>query len=240
MNNDWHLPDSPCFLGPWQWVGVFLCVGIKMAEIYTKTYTSILLLNQHYCITPCTLAGVKCAWINISCRCVQISSTNSRVIHLNGSLNGVLSVTLITCSVEWVQPSLLGSKEKMWYSARKDWVESASLGGQDSNPLKSSSLKNFSCLCFTVILGIWRPWVLSNASITPVCIGGSGTHMAVTALTMGVFFLKIWGYPILFLTTTGTFLLPLCNSVYYPVLLGPEIRAHPQHVGPESSHWSPL
>ena len=42
---------------------------------------------------------------NSSCGCVWISSTSSGIIHLNHSLNGASSVTLITCSVEWVQPS---------------------------------------------------------------------------------------------------------------------------------------
>ena len=39
---------------------------------------------------------------------------------------------------------LLGSKEKMlWYSAKRNWTQSASLGGQDSKPLKSNSLNIF-------------------------------------------------------------------------------------------------
>ena len=151
---------------------------------------------------------------NISHRYVQTSSTNGRGIHLNHSLNGVLSMTLITCLAEWVQPSSLGSKEKtLWYSAKRDVVESTSSGGQDSNPLKSNSLNNFSCLYFTVSFGVWRPCTLSDASITPVPIGGSGTNVAATALTTEVFFLRVWGYATLFLTTTAAFLLPLHNSV---------------------------
>ena len=48
-------------------------------------------------------------------------------------LNGVSSVTLITCLVEWVQPSSLGSREKKsWYSARRDWAEATCFGGQNS------------------------------------------------------------------------------------------------------------
>ena len=179
---------------------------------------------------------------NISCRCVWTSSTNGGGIHLNHSLNGVLSVTLITCSVEWVQPSLLGSKEKTsWYSAKRDWAESTSSGGQDSNPLKSSSSNNFSCLCFTVSLGIWRPQVLSNASITPVCIGGSGTHMATTALDYWSLFPQGLG---ICCTISHYYSEPSychCATLYKcSVLLGPGVRTHPQHVGPESSHWSPL
>ena len=59
---------------------------------------------------------------NISCRCILTSSTNDGGICLKCSLNGVSSVTLITCSVEWIQP-----------------------GGQASNPLRSNSSNNFSC-----------------------------------------------------------------------------------------------
>ena len=80
-------------------------------------------------------------------------------IHLNHSLNGVSSVTLITCLVKWVQPSLLGSSEKtLWYLAKRDWAEATSSGGQDSKPLKYNSSNNFSCLCFTVNLGTWWLW----------------------------------------------------------------------------------
>ena len=54
---------------------------------------------------------------NISQRCVWTSSTNGGGICLNHSLNEASSVTLITCSVEWVQ--LAGFYGKMsWYLAR--------------------------------------------------------------------------------------------------------------------------
>ena len=77
-------------------------------------------------------------------------------ICLNHSLKGVSSVTFIVCSVEWVQPNSLGSNENMlWYSAKSQWVVSASSGGQESNPLKSSSSNNFPCYCLTVNLGVW-------------------------------------------------------------------------------------
>ena len=147
-------------------------------------------------------------------RCVWTTPTNGRGICLNHSLNGVLSVTLITCSAKWVQPSLLGSKAKTsWYLAKRDWAESASLDGQDSNPLKSRSSNNFFYLCFTDSFGIWRPWASPDASIILVCIGSSDMWVAAIALTTGVFFLRVWRYVILFLTTTVTFLLPLHNSV---------------------------
>ena len=151
---------------------------------------------------------------NISDRCIWTSSTNGSGIHLKCSLNGVSLVHLTTCLVEWVQPSLLGSREKtLWYSAKRDWAESASLCGQDSNPLRSNSSNNFSCLCFMVNLGRWRPQAPVNASISPVCTGSCSTHVTAIALATGVFYLRVWGYAILFLTTTVTFLLQLCNSV---------------------------
>ena len=109
-------------------------------------------------------------------------------IHLNCSLNGVLLVTLITCSVEWVQPSSLGSNEKiLWYLAKRDGAEATSSGDQDSNLLRSNSSNNFSCLCFTVSSGIWCLWTPSDTSVKQVCTGGSGTHVTVTALATGVF-----------------------------------------------------
>ena len=151
---------------------------------------------------------------NMSHKCLQTSSTKGGGICLNQSLKGLSSVTLITCSVESVQPSSLGSSEKTsWSLAKRDQVEATSSGGQDSNLLRSNSSNNFSCLCFTVSLGVWWLWTPSDTSIKAVCTGSSGTHVTVTALATGVFFLRVWGYAILFLTTTVTFLLPLHNSV---------------------------
>ena len=151
---------------------------------------------------------------NISHRCAQTSSTNGEGICLICSLNGVSSVTLITCSITWGQPSSQGSKEKMlWYSVRSEWAESASSGGQDPKPLKSNFSNRFSCLCSVVIFGIWMPWVSSNASIMPGHICSSGTWLAATTLATGILFFRVWGYAILFLTMTVTHLLPLCILV---------------------------
>ena len=151
---------------------------------------------------------------DISHRWAQISSTNSRGICLNHSLNRASSVTLVTCSVKWVQLSSQGSTEKMsWYSARNDWVESASSGGQDPKPLKSNFSNSFSCLWSAVSFSVWMPWASSNMSIIPGHIYGSGTQLAATTLATRIFFLRVWGYAILFLTMKVTFLLPLCISV---------------------------
>ena len=103
---------------------------------------------------------------SISHRCAWTSSTNSGGICLNCSLNEALLVTLITCLVEWVQPSLQASKEKMsWYSARRYWADSASFGSQDPKLLNSNFSNTCSCLCSEVSYCVWMPWASSNVSI---------------------------------------------------------------------------
>ena len=88
---------------------------------------------------------------NISCRCAWTSSTNGGGICLNHSLNRTSSVTIITCSIERMQLSSQGSKDKMsWYSARSKQMESASSGSQDPKLLKSNFSNSFSCLCSAV------------------------------------------------------------------------------------------
>ena len=147
---------------------------------------------------------------NISYRCAQTSSTNGRGISLNCSLNGTSSVTLIRCLVKWLQPSSQDSKEKMsWYSARSEWAKFASSSDQDPKLLKSNFSNSFSCLCSVVSLCVWMPWASSNVSIMPDHTCSSGTWLAATTLTTGIFFFRVWGYAILFLTTMATFLLPL-------------------------------
>ena len=95
---------------------------------------------------------------SISCRWFQTSSTSSRGICPNLSLKGVSSDTYFLHLVEWVQPNSMGSNENMsWYLARSWQVASASPGGQESNPLKSSSSNSFPCLCLTVNLGYEDP-----------------------------------------------------------------------------------
>ena len=102
---------------------------------------------------------------SISHRWFQTSSTSGGGIYLNCSLKGLSSVTFIICLVEWVQPNSTGSNENTsWYLARSWWVASTSSGGQESNPLKSSSLNNFPCLCLTVNLGVSGSWGLSPSS----------------------------------------------------------------------------
>ena len=158
-------------------------------------------IDCHHFFQTNTMALHHVLWLgqivpesNISCRCVQTSSTNGVGNHLNHSLNGVSSVTLITCSVEWVQSSSRDSKEKMsWYSTRREWAGSASSGSQDPRPLKSNFLNTFYCLCSMVIFGAWMPWTSSNASTMTGHISTSGMLLAAITLAMEIFFFRVWG-----------------------------------------------
>ena len=133
----------------------------------------------------------KCS---ISCRWLWTSSTKGGGIHLNHSLKGVSSVTLVMCLVKCVQPSLLGSSKKTsWYSIKSDWAESANSRGHDAKPLKSSSSSNLPCLCLMVNLGNWEVWGSSPPSNNWVFVSGSDTAVAATAHATRVFFLRVWG-----------------------------------------------
>ena len=174
---------------------------------------------------------------NISCRCAWTSSTNGGGFCLNYSLNRTSLVTLITCLVEWVQLSSQGSREKMsWYSARSKWAESASSGSQEPKPLNSNFLNSFSCLCSVVNFRVWLPWASSNAYIMPGHTCGSGTQLAATTLATGIFFFRVWGYTILFLTMMATLLLPLQFWCKHSVSSNLGAVVLHQHVGHESSH----
>ena len=152
---------------------------------------------------------------NISHKWFQTSSTNGRGIHLNHSLKGLSSITFIMCSMEWVQPNSTGSNENtLWYLARSWQAASASLGAQESRPLKSNSSHNLPCLYLMVSLGVWGSWGLSAPSSNCTSSGGLGTGNAATALATGVFFCSICEYAMLFLTTMTAFLLPCLNLVY--------------------------
>ena len=81
-----------------------------------------------------------------------------RGICLNHSLKGVSSVTLIVCSVEWVQTDYVGSnKNTLWYSTNRQQVVTTSSGGQKSNPLKSSSQITFHAFAQQSIWGCEVP-----------------------------------------------------------------------------------
>ena len=138
-----------------------------MSKVYTKCRLPSFFLTNTTVLHHTLWLGQIAPESNISHKCLWTSSMRSGGIHQNHSLNGVSPVTLMTCFAEWVQLSFLGSNEKTsWYSAKRDWVEATSSGGHDSNPFRSNSSNNFSCLSFMVNLGIG--WLLSSTSpITP-------------------------------------------------------------------------
>ena len=129
---------------------------------------------------------------NISFKWFWTSSTIGSGIHLNHSLKGVLSVTFILCSVEWVQPNSAGSIENMlWYSAWSQQAVSASYGAHKSRPLKSNLSNNLPCLCLTVSLEEWESGDLSAPFCNCSPSGDLGTGNAATTLATGVFFWRV-------------------------------------------------
>ena len=130
---------------------------------------------------------------NISLRWFLTSSTIGGGFHLNHSLKGVLSVTFIVCSVEWMQPNSARSNENTsWYLARSRWAASINSGAHELRPLKSSSSNSLPCLCLTVNFGVWRLGCISSLSWKLLDLGGSGTGNVATTLAMGNFFQRVW------------------------------------------------
>ena len=169
---------------------------------------------------------------SISCRWFWTSSTRGGGIHLNHSLKGLSSVTFIVCSVEWVQPNSMGSNGNMsWYLAKSQQAASASLGGQESNPLKSSSSNNFPCLCLTVNLGVWGSWGLPPSwwfwyQVCHHCPGHWGF------LLEGLWVSHTVHYHHDCLSTT----LASTRCTYF-VWWGPMAQSHLQSIMPRSWHW---
>ena len=88
-------------------------------------------------------------------------------------------MTLIMCSVEWVQPSSLGSNEKTsWYLARSDQAESTSSGGHDFKPL-SPVLQSPLPLSYSQLRCLQTVRLL-HPSGKLVIAGSSGTTVAAT------------------------------------------------------------
>ena len=130
---------------------------------------------------------------NISLRWLT-SSTKGGGICLNHSLKRVSPVTLIVCSVGWVQPNSMGSSKKTsQYLAKSHWAASASSRGHEFYPLRSNSLNSLTCLCLVVKLGLWGSWGSSSPSHTLISGGVSSTTVVATALATRAFFLSIWG-----------------------------------------------
>ena len=126
--------------------------------------------------------------------------------------------------------------------AKRDWEETASLGGQDSKPLRSNSSNNFSCLCFTVILALafhshgFLLMPLSNWSAQgglvivwlqlPLPLGSSSSES---------------GDMLYYFSPPQQYSYCHCTTLYKcSVLSDPRVRIHIPHVGPKSSHWSTL
>ena len=80
---------------------------------------------------------------------------NQRQMNLpNSFLKRMSFVTFIVCSVEWVQPNSAGSNENtLSYLAKSQQAASAISGGQESNPLKSSSSNSFHVVAWQSVLG---------------------------------------------------------------------------------------
>ena len=205
--NDQHLPNSPVLFGS-SMVGRSLssCRQWDSGSLYKSA-------GLHPSFKPAPLHyTMHSGWGGLHLNSTSLAGVY-RGICPNCSLNRVLSVTLITCSVKWVQPSLLGSKEKtLWYSAKR-LGKICQLWLPGFQPTQIYLLKQFFLTLLHGQFGVRRPWASSNVSILPVCIGSSGTCVATTALATDVLFLRVWGYAVLFLTSTGKFLLPLHNSV---------------------------
>ena len=143
-----------CLLDPGQTVVVLFVHAFRWQKLMQNHKPPSFFLTNTTVLHHALWLGWIAPDSSISWRWLWASLTRGRGICLNHSLKGVSSVTLIVCSVEWVQPNSVGSNKNMlWYSAKSQWAVSASSWGQESNPLKSSSSNNFPCLCLTVSVG---------------------------------------------------------------------------------------
>ena len=174
---------------------------------------------------------------NISFRWFLTSSTIGGGIHLNHSLKGVLLVTFIVCSVEWVQPSSNGSNENMsWYSARSQWAAFANSGAHESRPLKSSSLNSLPCLCLTFSFGVWKSGLYHFYLASSWTREAQALALWVLHWPWGSFFegfVGRWYY------STPLWLLFYCPSsiqCMYSVQWGLAARCHPVYVRPVPLH----
>ena len=179
-------------------------------------------------IAPESIISQKCVW----------TSTNGRGIPLNHSLNGVSSVTLITCVMEWVQPSSLGSREKTsWYLAKRVWMVCCQLRWPGL-PNCSGLIPQTASLAIAswLTLCAWCPGFSSGTFVE------SAQHSEFWYLSKhdsschwGPFSQHVCGYVVLFLTTTVNYFATTCITLYRCfALTDPEVRSHPQHIEP----WS--
>ena len=150
---------------------------------------------------------------NMSFTCVLTFSNRGGWMHLNRSLKGSSSVTLILCLTWLVHPSSLSSREKTsWYSLNNLWVHSAFSAGHLSKPERSRLAISFSWHSATLRVGLG----FSNSSkysCIPSFNWGCGTSLQ--ACTQATFwpFPKWIGNPIMLHSTTGMVLLPCLSTV---------------------------
>ena len=148
-----RLFNASCILGKGEesfFVWAFKCQ--KWIEKYKPLsffHTNTMALHQALWL------GLMAPDSNISFKWFLTSSAIGGGICLNCSLKGLLSVTFIICSVEWVQPSSARSNENTsWYLARSWQAASTNSGVHESRPLRSNLSNNLPCLCLTVHAGV--------------------------------------------------------------------------------------
>ena len=154
MKNVQHLLDSPMppeFLAGGKSPFLYVHSGgrsqYRIVSLRPSSYPKLWCCTKHFDLVGWHLILTSLRWF-------QTSSTRGGGICLNHSLKGVSSVTLIVCSVEWVQPNLVDSYKKMsWYSTKRQWAVSANSRGHEFNPFKSNSSNSLPCLCLIVKLG---------------------------------------------------------------------------------------
>ena len=85
--------------------------AFKCQKLIQKCKPPSFFLTSTMALHQALWLGLMAPDSNISFRWFLTSSTIGGGIHLKCSLNGVSSVTLMVCSVEWVHPSSAGSNE---------------------------------------------------------------------------------------------------------------------------------
>ena len=159
------------------------------------------------------LLGLIAPACNLSFTCVLTSSSNGGAMHLNHSLKGSSSVTLMLCLTWMAHPNSLSSREKMsWYSINNSQACSAFSLGHWSRPDKSKVAISFSLHSSTLRLDFGFLGAFRDSSV-PSFRWGWGTLFAVCTQATFCPFLRWIGDPIVLHKTMGTVLLPLFITV---------------------------
>ena len=136
-------------------------------------------------------------------------------MHLKCSLKGSLSSISILCFTVLVQPSLfLSSENTSWYPWMRYHAHCANSSSHSFKASKFSSFSTLACLSALVNGFLVMPCSSSNASR----VLGQRLVMSIllvvwTHVTLPPLF-EVMSEPVIFLSTTGTDLLPLLRSVY--------------------------